>query len=56
MFPAYARPNYYSRPRYVTMLLLPTPFVAFAAYVAWIVVPLVVTAVVPAVVQSVTAN
>ena len=36
--------------------MIAAPFVLFAVYVAWIVVPLVVTEVVPAVVRAVTAN
>ena len=37
----------------ITSLLL-TPFVAFAAYIAWLVVPVVVREVVPEVVRAVT--
>jgi hypothetical protein len=56
MFPGYPRPDYHSRSRYVALSLLAAPFVAFAVYIAWIVVPIVVSEVVPAVVQSVTAS
>jgi hypothetical protein len=55
MYPSYARPNY-SRPRYIALSLIAAPFVAFAVYVAWIVVPIVVSVVVSAVVQSVTTS
>jgi hypothetical protein len=55
MYPSYARPND-SRPRYIALSLIAAPFVAFAVYVAWIVVPIVVSEVVPAVVQSVTTS
>lgn len=36
--------------------MIAAPFVLFAIYVAWIVVPLVVTEIVPAVVRAVSAN
>ena len=49
------RPNY-TRPNYAVLLVLAAPFVAFAIYVACIVVPIVVSEVVPAVVQSVTIS
>jgi hypothetical protein len=43
-----------ARPNYLLLSLLATPFIAFAVYIAWLVVPVVVAAVVPEVVQAVT--
>jgi hypothetical protein len=42
--------------RYALFTLIASPFVAFAAYMAWIIVPIVVSEVVLAVVQSVTTS
>jgi hypothetical protein len=46
----------YLRSHYVFISALAVPFVAFAIYVAWTVVPLIVSEVVPSVVQSVTTS
>jgi len=43
-------------PHHIFWILIATPFVAFAAYIAWLVIPIVVTEVVPAVVQAVTTS
>lgn len=45
-----------TRPNYLLLTLLASPFLAFAAYIAWLVVPVEVSAVVPAVVQTVTTS
>jgi hypothetical protein len=45
-----------TRPNSLLLALLATPFVAFAAYIAWLVIPAVITAVVPAVVKTVTTS
>jgi hypothetical protein len=55
MYTAYARPSCASS-NYVILSMLAAPFVAFAVYVAWIVVPIVVSEVVPAIVQAVTTS
>lgn len=41
------------RPRYLVMALMAAPFLAFGAYVAWLVVPVVIREVVPEVVRAV---
>lgn len=41
---------------YLLLALLATPFIGFAMYIAWLVVPVVVSAVVPQVVQAVTTS
>jgi cobalamin synthase len=46
----------YSRPNYILWPLIAAPFAAFAAYIAWIIVPIIVSEVVPAVVQAVTTS
>jgi hypothetical protein len=48
-------PNH-AHPRYLLIGLIAAPFVAFAIYVAWIIVPLIVETVVPAVVRVVTGS
>jgi hypothetical protein len=45
-----------TRPNYILWSFIAAPFVAFATYVAWLVVPAVVSEVVPAVVQAVTTS
>jgi hypothetical protein len=55
MYIAIPQPNY-KRPNYLVWSLIAAPVVVFAVYVAWIVVPIVVTEVVPAVVQAVTTS
>jgi hypothetical protein len=45
-----------TRPNYVLWSFIAAPFVAFAAYVAWLIVPIVISEVVPAVVQAVTTS
>jgi hypothetical protein len=42
----------YIHPRYVVVALICTPFLALSAYIAWIVVPIVVREVVPAVIRT----
>ena len=44
------------RPNYLLYSLLAAPFAALAVYVAWLVVPIVVSAVVPEAVQAVTTS
>jgi hypothetical protein len=43
-----------TRPNYLLYSLLAAPLAALSVYVAWLVVPVVVSAVVPTVVQAVT--
>jgi hypothetical protein len=43
----------YNQPRHSLMAVFATPFVAFGAYVAWLVVPAVIREVVPEVVRTV---
>jgi hypothetical protein len=45
-----------TRPNYLLLILLATPFVAFAVYIACLIIPVVVSAVVPAVVEAVTTS
>jgi hypothetical protein len=45
-----------AHPKYFLLALIATPFIAFAAYIAWLVVPVVIAAVVPEVVQAVTTS
>ena len=47
---------YTKRSRTASIALAATPVAIFAAYIAWIVVPIVVAEVVPAVVRALTAN
>jgi hypothetical protein len=44
------------RPSYLILSLIAAPFVALAAYVAWLVVPIVLEEVVPEVVRAVTTS
>jgi hypothetical protein len=44
----------HTKTSYLLMGLAATPFLAFAGYVAWLVVPIVVREVVPEVVRAVT--
>jgi TRAP-type mannitol/chloroaromatic compound transport system permease small subunit len=39
--------------RHVVMALIATPFLAFGAYVAWLVVPIVIREAVPVVIRAV---
>ncbi|MGA2356385.1 MAG: hypothetical protein ABSG02_17965 [Terriglobales bacterium] len=39
--------------RHIVVALIATPFLAFGAYVAWLVVPIVIREVVPTVVRAV---
>jgi hypothetical protein len=55
MYTAIPQPNY-KRPNYIVCSLLAAPIVAFAVYIAWIIVPIVVSEVIPAVVQAVTTS
>jgi hypothetical protein len=41
------------QPRHLLVALIATPFVAFGAYVAWLVVPVVIREVVPEVIRAV---
>jgi hypothetical protein len=41
------------QPRHLIMALIAAPFLAFGAYVGWLVVPVIIREVVPAVVQAV---
>ena len=41
------------QPRHLLVALITTPFVAFGAYVAWLVVPVVIREVVPEVIRAV---
>jgi hypothetical protein len=45
-----------NQPRTATVALAATPIAVFAAYIAWIVIPIVVAEVVPAVMRAITAN
>jgi hypothetical protein len=45
-----------AKPNYLLYSLLAAPFAAFAVYIAFLVVPLVLSAVVPEVVQAVTTS
>jgi len=45
-----------SRPGKLALLLLASPIAIFAAYIAWLIVPVIVSEVVPAVVQSVASS
>ena len=45
-----------TRPSYLLYALLATPIAALAAYVVWLAVPVVVSAVVPEVVRAVTTS
>jgi hypothetical protein len=55
MYPAVIYPN---RPRsnYVLPLLIAAPFIAFAAYIAWNIVPMIVNEIVPVVAQAVATS
>ena len=55
MHAAIPQPNY-NRPKYLVGSLIAAPVVAFAVYIAWIILPIIVTEVVPTVVQAVTTS